>query len=349
MCLVFMMLAAYSDKVSPDKSLMMAYLGLAFPFFVAFNICFVIYWSFARDWKLLLVCLLGFVVSWGSIRNYFPYNRKVGSVPQENVIKVLTYNIMNFAGKQHTPLSPNRIIEYIANSEADIVCLQEYTVAKSGKGLTSQVVYEALGMYPYRSVIELNTARWGTSGLAVFSKFPIKQSRKVKYDSEYNGSAVHELEVNGKKVTLVNNHLESFKLTLKDRSQYSNLIKSFDSELLGDIRGTFQSKLGPAFLLRAKQAEAVSREIEKAQGDYIIVCGDFNDTPMSYAHRVIRGNLTDAFAASGKGMGVTYNQSFFLFRIDNILHSSNMKSFNCTVDPVKYSDHYPMWCYLQMN
>ena len=27
----------------------------------------------------------------------------------------------------------------------------------------------------------------------------------------------------------------------------------------------------------------------------------------------------DAFAESGRGMGITYNQNFFWFRIDNIL------------------------------
>ena len=32
-----------------------------------------------------------------------------------------------------------------------------------------------------------------------------------------------------------------------------------------------------------------------------------------------------------------------------ILHSANMKPINCTIDKVRYSDHYPMWCYLQLK
>lgn len=80
-----------------------------------------------------------------------------------------------------------------------------------------------------------------------------------------------------------------------------------------------------------------------------MVCGDFNDTPISYAHRTIQGPLKDAYAASGRGVGVTYNENFFWFRIDNILHSANMKPINCTVDKVRYSDHYPLWCYLQLK
>ena len=89
--------------------------------------------------------------------------------------------------------------------------------------------------------------------------------------------------------------------------------------------------------------------LKKIDTDYVLVCGDFNDTPISYAHRTIQGPLKDAYAASGCGVGVTYNENFFWFRIDNILHSANMKPINCTVDKVRYSDHYPLWCYLQLK
>lgn len=346
--IILMLAAACSDRISPDESLTMAYIGLGFPVF--FSICFLyaIYWLFVRDRIFLPISVCAFIICWGPVSRYFPFHFRQ-EVPKENVLKVLTYNVMNFAGKRHTSLSPNRIIEYIAESDADIVCLQEFTVARSGKELTAKDIYAALDMYPYRSVVELNEHRYSTSGIALFSKYPIRKTRRIEYGSEYNGSAVHELEINGKTVTLINNHLESFKLTQKDRSQYSSLIKSFNSDVLGEIRGTFQQKLGPAFLLRAKQAETVAEEIGKIKTDYIIICGDFNDTPLSYAHRVIQGNLTDAFVASGKGMGTTYNQNLFLFRIDNILHSPNITSCNCTVDRVRYSDHYPMWCYLKLD
>lgn len=346
--LVLFMLAAFSDKVSPEKSLFMAYLGLGFPILFVLNFFYALYWLFTRDWKPLLMTLICFLICWGPITRYFPFHNKT-NVPQENTIKVLSYNVMNFAGKPHTAQSPNRIIEYIAQSDADIVCLQEYNVATSGKNnLTKEAIQKALAMYPYRAVVAFNKKR-PNIGNALYSKYPIRQSRLIDYESDYNGSAYHELDVNGKKMVVINNHLESFKLTQKDKSQYSGLIKSFDTEKLHEIRGTISRKLGPAFLQRAQQARKIAEEINKAEADYILVCGDFNDTPLSYAHRIIQGDLTDAFVASGRGMGSTYNQNFFLFRIDNILHSSNATSYNCTVDHVKYSDHYPMWCYLELG
>lgn len=341
--------SAYSDRISPEKSILFSYLGLAFPVLFVANVCFIIYWLFLWKWKYLLIGLLSVLICWGPVKRYFPFHKRVEDIPKENVIKVLTYNVMAFGYKDHTKESPNAIIRYIANSGADVVCLQEYAVSKSDKNLTSQKLYEALDMYKYRSVIPISSTKYQSFGIAVFSKFPITNSRRIQYDSSFNGSSIHELDVNGKKIVLINNHLESFKLTMEDRSRYSAFIKNMNTETLDGIKAALEQKLGPAFRIRAKQADAVANEIKKVNGDYLLVCGDFNDTPISYAHRTIQGILTDAFVESGMGPGITYNRNFFLFRIDNILHSSNMTAMNCTVDKVRYSDHYPLWCELQMN
>ena len=150
-------------------------------------------------------------------------------------------------------------------------------------------------------------------------------------------------------MTLVNNHLESFKLTTEDKSHYSAFLKNISPENFDEVKASIPQKLGNAFRLRASQAEVIAEEIKKVDTEYIIVCGDFNDTPISYAHRIIKGDLIDSHAESGRGPGITYNENYFWFRIDNIFHSANMKSINCTVDKVRYSDHYPLWCYLQMK
>ena len=346
---VLFIASAWSDRVSPDTALVFSYLGLAFPILCVLNLCFIIYWLFLWEWRFLLIGLSAFLLCWGPVKKYFPYHSQTKDIPKENVLKLLTYNVMGFGYKYHTKDSPNKIIQYIASSGADIVCLQEYAVSKSDKFLTPNKLFRALDMYPYRSVISVNSSGYLSSGIAVFSKYPISNSRRVDYKSDYNCSSVHELNVKGKKLTLINNHLESFKLTMEDRSRYTAFIKNISTDTFDGIKGALEQKLGPAFKIRAKQAEAVAAEIAKAKGDYVLVCGDFNDTPISYAHRTIQGPLVDSFAESGRGMGVTYNQNMFLFRIDNILHSSNMKSINCTIDKIRYSDHYPLWCYLTME
>ncbi|MBR2496903.1 MAG: endonuclease/exonuclease/phosphatase family protein [Parabacteroides sp.] len=342
--IIFFILSAFSDRISPETSLFFSYLGLAFPVFCVLNLCFVFYWIFLWEWRFVLIGLCSFLLCKGAVTRYFPYNEKKEVVSNEHVLKVLTYNVMGFGYKDHSVTNPNPIIEYIANSDADIVCLQEYIVGTSKKYLTNKKVFNALKMYRYRSLIPL-----GSSSIAVFSKYPISKSRKIKYETVSNGSSIHELNINGKKLTLVNNHLESFKLTMEDKSNYSAFLKNMNTETLGGLKSSIEHKLGPAFKVRARQAEAVAEEIKNIETDYLLVCGDFNDTPISYVYRTMRGSLKDAFVESGRGPGVSYNENFYFFRIDNILHSDNMIPMNCTVDKVRYSDHYPVWCYLEMK
>ena len=64
----------------------------------------------------------------------------------------------------------NPILSYLADSEADIICLQEYNSTKNKKYLTDEDIRKALKAYPYRSI---HNPERGGSQLACFSKFPI--------------------------------------------------------------------------------------------------------------------------------------------------------------------------------
>ena len=80
--------------------------------------------------------------------------------------------------------------------------------------------------------------------------------------------------------------------------------------------------------MSADVAYRKAKEIKNSKQQTIIVCGDFKDTPISYTHRVISKGLVDAFENSGSGLGISYNQNRFYFRIDHILTSKNIDSFN---------------------
>ena len=346
---ILFVVAAFSDNISPNQSVLFSYVGLVFPLFFILNLCFLLYWFIVRKWMMFFIVSCSFFICWRPITHYVSFNPIPTDVTQKDVIKILTYNVMAFGYKDHTPANPNEIIQYIAHSNADIVCLQEYMVGEQAKYMTQAKVDLALNMYPYHFTMPLVQKNRYSIGLAIFSKYPIISSRKIRYDSTFNGSTLHEIDVKGKKLIVINNHLESFKLTMDDRSNFSDFIQNMNTEIFDELKETIQRKMGEAFLIRAEQAEIVAEEIQQVQGDYLIVCGDFNDTPISYTRRVIQGTLIDAFAEAGTGMGITCNQNFFWFRIDHILHSPNMKSYNAKVDNLSMSDHYPLWCYLEMN
>ena len=349
---IMLIVSACSDFMSPEKNIIFAYLGLFFPILLLVNICFFVYWMIVKRWLMSFILILTFIVCVRPIAVFCPFHLKTKEHPREELIKILSYNVMSFAYVNHTEEEPNRIIQYIAESEADIVCLQEYMVSARPNLMSSEAVAKSLPMYPYRAEIFFTPAdnKNYQYGLALLSKFPILSSGKISFSSPFNGSAIHEIYVNGKKVTVVNNHLESFKLTAEDRSKYSDMISNVNFESFEVLSCSIQQKLGQAFRIRAKQAETVAAEIRKANGYYTIVCGDFNDTPISYVRRTLLGSLIDAYAESGLGMGISYNQNYFFFRIDHIFHSISMDAYNCRVDAnVKLSDHYPIHCYLKLR
>ncbi len=152
----------------------------------------------------------------------------------------------------------------------------------------------------------------------------------------------------GDTLTLIGCHLESNKLTAEDKAVYTDMLKDPEKEKVKSGMRLLVSKLAEATALRAPQADAVAAEVAAARYRPLIVCGDFNDSPISYTHRTISQGLKDAFVESGSGFGISYNQNHFYFRIDNILASPELKSYRCEVDRhIDASDHYPIACWLK--
>ena len=99
---------------------------------------------------------------------------------------------------------------------------------------------------------------------------------------------------------------------------------------------------------RAHQAQVVKEHIRKSPYP-VIVAGDFNDTPVSYAYRKIRKGLNDSFVNSGYGAGFTYKGNYPPNRIDYILYDNALVNSNFEIIRVRYSDHYPIIAYFRKN
>ena len=333
---IIMLLSSFADRISPLTNHYIPFLGLFFPFILAFNLAFLAFLIIFRKWKQSLMAFIVLLACWGSIQTYFPFHRTNQTIP-ENCIKVLTYNVMSFNHQtKHTQENPCPILKYIVDQSPDIICLQEYTTQW---GMSEETVRQILKNTPH--------FWFCPTDLAIFSKYPILSTERIFLETGFNSTCMVELDVNGRKVTLFNMHLESNKITADDCAEYYDLTKIPNKDRLESFTHKMYQRLKPAFQTRAKQSETIAKFIRETPNESVIVCGDFNDTPISYARRTIKGNLKDAFVESGSGMGISFNRHRFLFRIDYILHSKNMKAHNCTVGKLKTSDHYPVWTYLE--
>lgn len=344
-----LLLAAYGPVlINPVTHPIWSCISLCFPIFLFMNCCLLVFWMFARI-RYVLVSLLLLLFCVPAIRVYVPFNKAtpVAELP-DDCIKLVSYNsMMMSAGRLNK--GKNAILEYLKTTGADIICLQEYGVYTRKNLLSKKMVDKTMRAYPYQKIVRIG-GKHSSNKLACFSKYPILSARVIDYPSQYNGSVAMRLKIGKKTMLLINNHLESNKLTGADRSMYSDMLKTPSKENLTKGSRTLLAKLGEASSIRSRQADVLAKEIRNAREDYVVVCGDFNDSPLSYTRRVLASGMNDAFVESGLGMGVSFNQKGFFFRIDHILTSTNIQTYNCKIDrSVGASDHYPISCYLELK
>lgn len=328
--------------VSPDKFLLPSYFGLAFPAIVLVVLGFLLFWIARLKWYFLL-SLISLFLCYDSIAETFPFNSEKEDSAKS--IKIMSYNVHLF--DFYTPKSKNKVLKYIAESDADIICLQEfgYSTNKEKEFLKKDEILEMLQVkYPYHHINIKSLEANRTFGVATFSKFPIKKKLFIKYESKFNSSIISEIKIWGSHVKIFNCHLESNKLTENDKTLIKELKNNFDNSKVNEAVEHLSRKLGPSYRMRAKQAELIAAEIKKSEYP-ILLCGDFNDVPVSYAYNTIKGEkLSDAFSECGYGYGHTFNEKLFRFRIDHIMHSDEFRAYDFFIDHETYSDHYPISC-----
>jgi endonuclease/exonuclease/phosphatase family metal-dependent hydrolase len=178
-------------------------------------------------------------------------------------------------------------------------------------------------------------------GIVTLSKYPIVNKQDVDYDAKFNLSVFSDIVVGKDTIRVVNNHLESNRITAQDMQETSKLREEFSSDKFTDITKYLSEKLSIASKVRAKQADVIAK-IRKETPYKLIMCGDFNDVPSSYTYTKAKGNLNDAFCKTETGLGWTYNRSFFRFRIDYILYDNSFVSNNYKRGNSRASDHYPI-------
>ncbi|MGL4853348.1 MAG: endonuclease/exonuclease/phosphatase family protein [Phocaeicola sp.] len=341
LCGILLLFCAYRSYIHPTVHPASSGANLLFPIFLLLTLLFLLFWLIV--YKKNALCSAFFLLcTIGPIRTYIPFNLSFGK--PDDAIKVLSYNAMGFQNPNPKKAEcPKEMLNYLQTLQADIICFQEFPTKSSSK---KKEINQALKEYPYKN--ETHIASFG--GLACYSRYPILSAKRIKYASESNGSVAYQIKIDKDTILVINNHLESNKLTKDDKTAYREMLKTPSHDKVSKESRMLFRKLADASIIRADQADSIAKLVAESKAKGIIVCGDFNNSPLSYAHRVISKNLTDAFVASGCGLGISYNQNYFFFRIDHILTNDYFKSFNCTVDrSIKSSDHYPVWCYLKKS
>lgn len=344
--IVLMLLSGYSDRVDPESHPVIAYAGMAFPAFVVANLLMLCFWTLA-DWRRLWLPVGGLLLAYTPINIYAPV--RVIDRQADFDLKVVSYNVGGYCRPAEGSAKFDSVFSYLVRQQPDIVCLQE------DNGTWHTTDERCAGHFAHHGRVSLKRGdtKWSNS-VAVLSRFPILRSELIDAPTEtgVNGAVAFYLGEGNDTLLVVNCHLENVHLNAKDRRQYKEIMKGDVPTDTAQTEGKLLlSKLSGAYQARAAQVKAIARYIgEHRRGHRVIVCGDFNDTPISFARHTLCQGLHDCFAESGCGLGLSYNQKGFNFRIDHILCSTDMTPVRCEVDSkMGQSDHYPVICWLKMG
>lgn len=339
----FSLLLSYlAAHVNPENFALPALFGLAYPYLLLVNILFALTWAVLLRYEVfipLIVIAAGFTHHANYIRVIKPTGNK------ENTIKIVSYNLrfFNFLEKG-SGNSEKKILSFLKAQHPDIVMLQELYM-NGDPIVKDKAIREALGG-DYQSHVKMLGKGRGHSylGIATYTKYRIIRRGQVIHPGSSSLSIFTDILIGRDTVRVFNNHLQSFRLKKMERSFLDEMTKD-DKETFNEFRNLSVS-LKKGFIRRAHQAEAVKNQVVKTPYP-VIVAGDFNDTPVSYAYRTLQKGLNDSFVRSGYGAGFTYRGNYPANRIDYILHDDSFETRYFEILKVNYSDHYPVVAYIR--
>jgi endonuclease/exonuclease/phosphatase family metal-dependent hydrolase len=329
---VLSLLMAYlSGYVSPEKWWIPSFFGLAYFIILGVNLLFLVFWLVISP-KYMLLSLVAILAGWGFVTRYIQLQDR--TTDEEN-LKILSYNVHHFKGKANSTQenSSGEVIRFLNEQKADIICLQEVRLRQNKIFNLAKTVdeLEFINHYQYARTSS-------TFGSVTMSRFPIISMNEIRFENSRNITIYTDIVANGDTVRVFNVHLHSYGIDPKD---YTIMESGVTSEQ--DLKEAREvgSKLKRGFRMRARQAETIRLMIEESPYP-VIVCGDLNDVPASYAYQQLRTGLKDAFVSSGKGLGSTYFNRLPSLRIDYIFHSRVFESYNFHTHDIRHSDHLPV-------
>ena len=346
-------LSAGSAYVPPARLPLLAAAGLAFPFCLA-AVLFMLAVTLAVARRHAWVPLLGLLLAGGALRAYCPVNL---SAPEaEDGIVVMTYNTEAFAHNRYDADGNNAVAAYIARQKADIVCLQEATPCPID--LYDKETAPLLG----RTYAHTDTVHIAANVLACLSRWPVVEHGLICSNGNNGAAYFKVVPPDGDTVIVVNCHLESMHLSHEERREYHDIVThkrpgadgqsaagdTLRDNSLEDSSRRLLGKVSAAAVARAAQADAVAGFVRANARRPLILCGDFNDTPVSYTRRrIARAGLTDAYEARGTGIGRSFYRDAIYVRIDHIFCSGHFRPVSCHTDPgFTVADHCPVFAVL---
>lgn len=348
------LLACMASELDPVKWWMIALLGLAFGYIFITLVAFILFWLVVRP-RFILISLIPMLIGYKSIAVFFglQVSEKFNYQKPDNVLRVAHWNVARFVEwkRNNNRGSQMRLkmMDQIKEQNADVLCLQEfYTSTDTAYYNNLHHMIKEVG-YPYYYFAWSYDGNKQWFGNAIFSRRPIIDSGRLNFPHEkYPETLLHvDIVLNQDTVRVYTTHLASLRFRKEDYETIEE-IKERQRVGLQSSKGIY-GKVRRAMTQRKEQANLI-KEVVSNDPYPVVLTGDFNDVPNSYAYTVIKGDqFQDVFLKRGFGVGRTFNAISPTLRIDYILATKefDVLQFNRIVKD--FSDHYMLVADLQLK
>lgn len=336
--LLAMVLSVVNAYVNPNSFIWTTAFGLAFWEIFFFNVfillLLLLLWS-NKAW----ISVVAFLVALPGLFKSFSFGSHHEA---DNSIRVMSYNVHMFDhidGTTEDEQFAEAVVDMVREQNPDILCCQEFSVFK--KGVTRQKCIEDFAKNAGFQYIYYNRKN-GFGGNVIFSKYPMaKVTEDSGFGKENTYGVMVSVDAGDKgKFHLANVHLLSYMITDREIEILTNTSERQDN--IDTIGKKVLHKLGYGFQKRSEELQTVLDGMPPIEGP-VIVCGDFNEPPLSYNYRQMRkAGFVDTFIKAGRGIKPTYAGKLPLLRIDYIWAKDGVKPLVFKRFKYKASDHYPI-------
>lgn len=268
----------------------------------------------ARWWLPAFACVLPAVV-W--LATFAPLFVPQTSGPSAD-LRVATFNVRPEAGLDH-------VIRLVEREQPDVLLVQEL-LGESQDELASDLA----PVLAHHHFSRVNQLTGGDHGTAVFSRFPVVETREIgPLPAMSRPMDVVTLDTGDGLLHVASLHLTS----------------PCDECLVSGLRAGRGNTASLASLGRESDARRseIARVTAALPVGSLIVGGDLNSsTDNTPRQRLLDAGLTDLHRVSGSGPGFTAFRKLVGFRIDWLFASDDLRPVRTWVGPTDLSDHRPV-------
>ena len=339
---VALFIAYLTPYVAPSTFGSLTIVGIFAPIlYIGVAICLLL-WVVMGRWRIAGCVALMLIPGLFRFSDFYnvELHREVEQKPSRGSFTLLSYNVRGFRDDNSLRVV-DKYVDYLSErKELDVLCFQEYAL-----DIPSVERIDSLLKSRNRRIYRNDVVESGEVVLRTYRRYPIIASGSLS--GEGSGTTQWVDIIIGKSDTLriFNNHLQSMNISSNDSSDIEQ------GKILndGDRMLSIVDRIAKNSSIRAEYVDTLRTIIANTPYRRVI-CGDFNDTPMSYVYGELIDGHVDAFEQCGGGYGYTFRPMHRTLRIDYVLYSPELEAEEYDVDVEnELSDHLPVTARLKLR